>query len=52
MRPELCALGVLVTLVGASINAAGQGSGGMLVDLSTMEPGEEPAAFTFWRTGR
>jgi hypothetical protein len=47
MRPELCVLGVLVTLVGASINAAGQGSGGMLVDLSTTEPGEEPA----WRTG-
>jgi hypothetical protein len=51
MRPGLCVLGVLVTLLGASTDAAEQRSGAVLVDLSLTEPGEEPGGFTFWRTG-
>jgi hypothetical protein len=38
-------------LLGASTNAAEQRSGAMLVDLPAAEAGQEPAGFTFWRTG-
>jgi hypothetical protein len=51
MRPELCLLGVLVTLLCVSTNAAEQRSGAMLVDLSATEPSGEPVEFTFWHTG-
>ena len=47
-----CDFLVLSAVLALPAIALGQGSGPISVDLTTTEPGGEPAEFTFWRTGQ